>query len=58
MAAKGSDVLILRDYSANVRRMVQVLEEVETSSRSENPVRRMLQSLGESNSKSQNPRPR
>ena len=31
IVVRGSDVLVLRDYSANVRRMMEVLERVENS---------------------------
>jgi len=55
VGVKGSDVLILRDYSANVPRMGQVLEEIEANPSSENALRRLLHSLGESNSQGRKP---
>ena len=49
---KNSDLLILRDYSSNVRRMVQVLEEAESGVKSESPVTRLIHSLGVTNAPS------
>lgn len=39
VAIKGSDVLVLRDYSVNVRRMLLVLEKIEQSPRVVPPAR-------------------
>lgn len=38
---KGSDVLILRDYSSNVRRMMEVLERLDTANSQELPPTRV-----------------
>ncbi|HTD65702.1 MAG TPA: hypothetical protein VK846_04115 [Candidatus Limnocylindria bacterium] len=53
IGTRDSDLLILRDYSSNVRRMVQVLEETESNAKSDNPVLRLFHSVGETNSKAQ-----
>ncbi len=37
MGARGSDVIFLRDYSANVRRMMEALEKTEAGLRPANP---------------------
>jgi hypothetical protein len=39
VAIKASDVLVLRDYSVNVRRMLLVLEKIEQSPRVAPPPR-------------------
>ena len=47
VAIKGSDVLVLRDYSVNVRRMLKVLERIEQSPRIAPPERKVPGTKGE-----------
>ena len=51
IAMRGSDILILRDYSSNVRRMLQMLEKAEANVPSPGPVQRVLNAFGETNGK-------
>ncbi len=53
---RGRDLLILRDYSSNVRRMVQILEELDADPNSPGAVQRMFQKLGQTNSGPQTPK--
>ena len=52
IGVRGSPVLFLRDYSSNVRRMLEVLEKVEANVPSPGPVQRVLNAFGETNGKS------
>jgi hypothetical protein len=51
IGVRGSPVLFLRDYSSNVRRMLEVLEKVEAGVPSPGPVQRVLNAFGETNGK-------
>jgi len=55
IGVKGSPVLFLRDYSSNVRRMLEVLEKVEAGVPSPSPVQRVLNAFGETNGKPASP---
>jgi type II secretory pathway component GspD/PulD (secretin) len=56
IGVRGSDVLILRDYSSNVRRMLEVLEKAEANVPSPGPVQRVLNAFAETNAGPPKPR--
>jgi hypothetical protein len=51
IGVRGSPILFLRDYSSNVRRMLEVLEKVEANAPSPGPMQRVLNAFGETNGK-------
>jgi hypothetical protein len=51
IAMRGSGILTLRDYSSNVRRMVEVLEKAEANVPSPGVVQRVKEAFGETNAR-------